>query len=127
MISSFSIRLALCALLAAAIFGAGWKAKGWQVDSVNLAVAEAAKEIRDNAIQRESDIAGQVEAKLSTLTANQTVIDRGIIREIQKPIYQRVCLEPGVISLLNAAARGEAPPAPAKPTGQVPGNSEPAH
>lgn len=124
---ALSLRLALCAIAIAVTFATGWTVKGWQVDSMNLAVAEAAQAIRDDAIKRESDIAGQVEAKLSTLTANQTVIDRGIIREIQKPIYQRVCLEPGAISLLNAAARGEAPPAPAKPAGQVPGGAEPAH
>lgn len=121
-----TLKLALYALLVAGIFASGWKVKGWQVDSVNLAVEQAAQAIRDDAIQRESGIAGKVEERLSTLTANQTVIDRGIIREIQKPIYQRVCLEPDVIGLLNAAARGETAPAPAKPTGQVSGNAQPA-
>ncbi len=117
---SLSLKLALYAVLVAGIFASGWKVKGWQVDSVNLAVEQAAQEIRDDAIQRESTIAGKVEERLSTLTANQTVIDRGIIREIQKPIYQRVCFEPDVVRLLNAAARGEAAPASAKPSGQVP-------
>lgn len=121
-----TLKLALYGVLVAGIFASGWKVKGWQVDSVNLAVERAAQAIRDDAIQRESGIAGKVEERLSTLTANQTVIDRGIIREIQKPIYQRVCLEPDVIGLLNAAARGEAAPAPAKPAGQVPGNPKPA-
>lgn len=126
MIASQQIRLAAYALIAVACFGTGWKVKGWQVDSENLAVQNAANAIRDNAIARESDIAGKVEARLGELTANQTVIDRGIIREIQKPIYQRVCLEPAAIGLLNAAARGEAPPAPAEPARQVPGRAEPA-
>lgn len=103
---SLSIRLALYALLVAAIFGSGWKVKGWQVDSVNLAVEQASKAIRDNAIDRESTIASQVEQQLSGLKANQTVIDRGIIREIQRPIYQRVCLEENAILMLNSAARG---------------------
>lgn len=117
---ALSLRLALCAIALAATFTTGWTVKGWQVDSVNLAVKEASDAIRDNAINRESGIAEKVEERLSTLSANQTVIDRGIIREIQKPIYQRVCLEPDAVSLLNAAARGEAPAAPAKPAGQVP-------
>lgn len=115
-----TLKLALYGILVAGIFASGWKVKGWQVDSVNLAVERAAQDIRDDAIQRESGIAGKVEERLSTLTANQTVIDRGIIREIQKPIYQRVCFEPSLVQLLNAAARGEAPPAPAKPSGKVP-------
>lgn len=115
-----TLKLALYGILVAGIFASGWKVKGWQVDSVNLAVERAAQAIRDDAIQRESGIAGKVEERLSTLTANQTVIDRGIIREIQKPIYQRVCFEPSLVQLLNAAARGEAPPTPAKPAGKMP-------
>lgn len=122
-----TLKLALYGVLVAGIFASGWKVKGWQVDSVNLAVERAAQAIRDDAIHRESGIAGKVEERLSTLTANQTVIDRGIIREIQKPIYQRVCLEPDAIRLLNAAARGEAPADPAKPVGQVPGDAKSAH
>ena len=107
-------------LVAAISLGAGWAVRGWKEDSVNLAVANAAAAIRDDAIARESDVAGKVEKRLGELNANQTVIDRGIIREVQKPIYQRVCLEPEAIRLLNAAARGETPPDPAKPAGKVP-------
>ena len=126
MISSLSVRVALCVLLAAAIFGSGWKVKGWQVDSENLAVSKAAQAIVDKVNENDSNIAAVVEEKLGGLKANQTIVDRGIIREIQKPIYQRVCLEPDVISLLNAAARGEAPAVTGKPAGALPGNAKPA-
>lgn len=117
---SLGARLALCAMALAITLTTGWTVKGWQVDSVNLAVEQAAKKIADKAIERESGIASKVEERLAGLTANQTVIDRGIIREIQKPIYQRVCLEPDAIRLLNAAARGEAPDDPGKSAGKVP-------
>ncbi len=118
---TLSIRLALYALLVAGIFSAGWQVRGWKNDSEQAAVDRAAQAIADKASQRESDFAGQLEQKLATLKANQTVIDRGVIREIQKPIYQRVCLEPDAVSLLNAAARGEAPTTTGQPAGGVPG------
>lgn len=107
-------------IIASAAFAAGWLVHGWKEDSANLAVERAAQAITEKAMARESDIAGKVEQTLAGLSANQTVIDRGIIREIEKPIYMRVCLEPGAISLLNAAARGEAPAAAAEPGAKVP-------
>lgn len=120
------IRVLAYLAIAALCFGSGWKVKGWQVDSENLAIERAAAAIRDQAMARESDIAEKIEQRLGELQANQTVIDRGIIRETEKPIYLRVCLEPGAIGLLNAAARGQAAPVPADPAGQVPGRAQPA-
>lgn len=113
-------RIAICAAMAALCVFIGWQTRGWKEDSESLAVERAAQAIVDKVVANESGIASKVEERLAGLTANQTVIDRGIIREIQKPIYQRVCLEPGAISLLNAAARGESPATSAKPAGQVP-------
>lgn len=110
-------------IVAAIGLAVGWTIKGWEQDSVNLAVERATKKIADDATARDSSIAKTVQDKLATLTANQTVIDRGIIREVQKPIYQRVCLEPDAIRLLNAAARGEAPDDSGKSAGQVPGRA----
>lgn len=113
-------RIAICIALAALCVLTGWQARGWKEDSESLAVERAAQKIVEKATANESGIASKVEERLAGLTANQTVIDRGIIREIQKPIYQRVCLEPDAIRLLNAAARGEAPDAAGKPSGKVP-------
>lgn len=115
-----SAALVLVLTVAVGSFIAGWKVKGWKNDSEQAAIERAAQAITEKAMARESDIAGKVEQTLAGLSANQTVIDRGIIREIEKPIYMRVCLEPGAISLLNAAARGEAPAAAAEPGAKVP-------
>lgn len=120
------IRVAGLALFAAVCFEAGWLIKGWQGDSQLLAVERAAQQIVEATRQRESEIAGTIEARLAELKANQTVIDRGVIREIEKPVYLRVCLERDAVSLLNAAARGEPASDPAKPAGQVPGATQPA-
>lgn len=113
------------AVIAAIVLAAagGWVVRGWSEDSAQLAVEKAAKLIDDKAIVRESALADLVETRLAQLKANEKIIDRGIIREIEKPIYQRVCLEPGAIRLLNAAARGEAATDTSEPVDAVPGAS----
>lgn len=99
-------------ILAAVIVGVlaglvtGWSVKGWYVDSVNLAVMEAAREIRDDAIGRESSIAKEVADQAAARLPVERVIDRGVIREIEKPIYYRVCFEPELVRLLNEGAKG---------------------
>lgn len=108
-------------IIASAAFAAGWLVHGWKEDSANLAVERAAAAIRDHALARESAIAAKVEQRLAELKANQTVIDRGIIRETEKPVYRNVCLpDSRVIGLLNAAAQGAAAD-PAELAGEVPG------
>lgn len=107
--------------LIAGIAYSGWMARGWFEDSKDLA-AQKAQEALAAAIREEmSGISRQVENRLGELRANERVIDRGVIREIHKPIYQRVCLEPDAVRLLNAAAKGDAP---REPDGEVsPGTS----
>ncbi|MDQ7735532.1 hypothetical protein QT231_22765 [Halomonas sp. SpR1] len=103
------LTLLVSAAALAATFAAGWQVSQWQNESAQLTAERAAQKAIDASMQRESKIAAHVEQRLSELTANERVIDRGIIREIQKPIYQRVCLEPDAIRLLNHAAAGTAP------------------
>ncbi|MGQ7261204.1 hypothetical protein [Vreelandella sp. V005] len=93
----------------AGTFAAGYQVAHWQNDSHALTAERAAQQAIDAAMNRESEIAAHIEQRLGELQANERVIDRGIIREIQKPIYQRVCLGPDAISLLNHAAAGTAP------------------
>jgi len=95
----------------AATFAAGYQVANWQNDSHALTAERAAQQAIDAAMQRESEIAAHVEKRLGELQANERVIDRGIIREIQKPIYQRVCIGPDAIRLLNHAAAGTDPSA----------------
>ena len=113
------LRLVLLATLAVAIAGGGWAARGWLEDAQRLSAERATREAIDAAMERESEIAAQVEAALADLDANERIIDRGIIREIEKPVYRRVCLEPDAIRLLNHAAAGTAPE-PAEPDDALP-------
>lgn len=109
---------ALLALLAATLAG-GWQARGWYEDANRLTAERAAQRTIDAALARESEIAASVEARLAELTASERVIDRGIIREIERPIYRRVCLEPDAVRLLNDAAAGRTPD-PAEPAEPLP-------
>ena len=109
--------LAVVALIAAIAAG-GWVGRGWYEDSQDLAEERGAQAAIQAAMERESGIAQVVEDRLADLQANERIIDRGVIREIQNPVYRSVCLPAGGLRLLNAAARGEA--IPAEPADEVP-------
>ncbi|GEN25392.1 hypothetical protein HCU01_33410 [Halomonas cupida] len=87
----------------------GWYSRGWLEDSQRLTAMQAAEAAIAAAMERESNIARRVEERLAELQASERVIDRGIIREVEKPVYRRVCLEPDAIRLLNHAAAGTIP------------------
>ncbi len=114
--------LVVLAVIAGIAFG-GWTARGWYEGKKDLAALKAAQAAINAAMARESGIAQAVEEKLATLKANQTVIDRGVIREVVKPIYQRVCFEPDLVRMLNLGA-DEA--LPADLADEVPGAAEQA-
>lgn len=102
----------------------GWKASGWHTDSVALAVSDAAAAIRDDALQRESDVARQVLESAAARAPAERVIDRGIIREVQKTEYRNVCFGPELVRLLNEGAKGSPGKAdPGKPAGDLSGGS----
>lgn len=109
--------LAVVALIAAIAAG-GWVGRGWYEDSRDLAEERGAQAAIDAAMERESKVAEKVEDRLADLKANERIIDRGVIREIQNPVYRNVCVPESGLRLLNAAARGE--PVPAEPAGEVP-------
>lgn len=110
--------LAVVAALAIAV-GVGWLSRGWFEDAQRLTEERAAQLLADAALDREADIAGIVENRLAELDASERVIDRGIIREIQKPIYRNVCLGADAVRLLNDAAAGRSPDS-AEPKTQMP-------
>lgn len=116
---TFKIKLAIIAVvLAGASFG-GWMARGWFEDSRDLAAQKAQEALAAQVREDMGKVSAHVEQRLSELRANERVIDRGVIREIQKPIYKRVCFEPELVRLLNDAQLGN----PAEPAGEVPEGS----
>ena len=94
----------------AAIAAGGWVGRGWYEDSRDLAEERGAQAAIDAAMERESKIAEKVETRLADLQANERIIDRGVIREIQNPVYRNVCVPDSGRLLINAAARGEPVP-----------------
>lgn len=123
MIFGLKAKLAVGAIAVTAAFGAGWVVKGKFEDSKDLAALEAQNALAAEIREGQAQISKQVEDRLGELRANERVIDRGVIREIQKPVYQRVCLPDNAIRLLNAAAAGEAP---GKPDGEGSRDTPPA-
>ncbi len=108
-------KLAALAAAIAAVAYAGWMARGWFEDSKDLAAMEAQQALAAEIRQDIGGISTQVEQRLGELRANERIIDRGVIREIQKPIYKRVCFEPELVRLLNDAQRGDT----GQPDGEV--------
>lgn len=84
---------------------AGWYGRGMHEDSKALVALELTVEKTNQGLARESEIAKVVAEKLSTLEASERVIDRGIIREIEKPMYRNVCLSDDAVRMLNEAAK----------------------
>ena len=97
---------AIALVAVAGLTAGGWLARGWFEDSKELIAITAQQALADEIRAGQAEVSQLVEKRLGELRANERVIDRGVIREIQKPIYQRVCLAPDAISLLNDAASG---------------------
>ena len=116
MIFGLKAKLAVGAIAVSAAFGAGWLVKGKFEDSKDLAALQAQNALAAEIREGQAQISKQVEQRLSELRANERIIDRGVIREIQKPIYKRVCFEPELVRLLNDAQLGN----PSEPAGEVP-------
>lgn len=104
---------------AASLAAGGWVVRGWYEGNLMVAVLEDRAALVEKVRGDVSGIAQQVETKLAKLKANERIIDRGVIREIQKPIYQRVCFEPELVELLNASLRGEPQAGSTGSTGEV--------
>lgn len=100
---------------AAAIVGAGgWMARGWFEDSKELVAVEAQQALATEIRSDMGKVVRTVEDRLKGLKANERIIDRGIIREIQKPVFRNVCIPPDgdAFRLLHSIANGEAPGKP---------------
>lgn len=109
----------LLVVTAISLAAGGWVVRGWYEGNLMVAVLEDRAALVEQVRGDVSGIARQVEDKLAKLKANERIIDRGVIREIQKPIYQRVCFEPELVELLNASLRGEPGAGSAGPAGEV--------
>lgn len=108
------LKPALIVVSVVGVAAGSWMVRGWFEDSKALAAAEVqialATEIRADM----GKIVRTVEDRLQSLKANERIIDRGIIREIERPVYRNVCIPPDgdAFRLLHSIANGEAPGKP---------------
>lgn len=108
------LKLALIAVTVAGLAGGGWMARGWFEDSKDLVALEAQQALVEEIRAGQREVSQHVEKRLSELRANERVIDRGIIREIEKPVYRNVCIpdDSDAFRLLRDLANGETPSQP---------------
>lgn len=119
MIFGLKAKAAVAAIALAGAVGVGWTAKGWFEDSKDLAAMEAQQALVEEIRAGQREVSQHVEQRLSELRANERIIDRGIIREIEKPVYRNVCVPPDsdAFRLLRDLASGQAP---GKPDDEMP-------
>jgi hypothetical protein len=117
---TFKVKLLIVGAVLGAVAMGSWTARGWFEDSKDLAAVEAQRALAAEIREGQAAISKQVEERLSQLRANERIIDRGVIREIQKPIYQRVCFEPELVRLLNDAQRGDTSQSDGEVSGTTP-------
>jgi hypothetical protein len=99
---------AIVALVALSIaFIAGWRVKGAFVAERDLAIVEAKQEFLESYRQAESEFSAALEGKLSTLKANERVINNEIIKIVDRPVYMNTCLDADGIALIERARKGE--------------------
>ena len=113
-----TLKLIACLLVVSALIGTGWVCRGWQEDAEDLAQLGAAQQAIAMAEKRESEVARVVEARLATLNANQTVIEREKIKLVDRPVYNLECLDAAGLLLIN---QSKARDGTRKPENKVPG------
>lgn len=109
MILGAKMKAVIALAAAGALVSGGWVARGWLEDSKDLVALQAQQALADEIREGQAKISKQVADHLSQMDGTERVIDRGIIREVSKPVYQRVCLPDRAVRLLNAAAQGKDP------------------
>lgn len=111
MIFGLKAKLIAGAVVVSAAFGSGWLVKGKFEDSKDLAALKAENALAAQIREDLGGIVSTVEGKLQGLKASERVIDRGVIREIQTPVFRNVCIPTDSQSfrLLNDLAAGRNP------------------
>ena len=115
--------IAVYALIAVAIylagFGSGYKVESWHRDSMEKVAVEAA----DKAITKKSIeanvIASATEKKKEAIRVEYRTITKTVDRIVDRPVYQRECIDDDGLLAINAALTGIAT-AGRQPDGTVP-------
>ena len=117
------IKLLVIAISATVLLGAGWQSRAWYEDSQNLTAERARQDVLDAVRSSIASVGELVEQQRSDLRVKERVIDRGVVREVQKIVYrERECFEPDLVRLLNLGAQGRSADVSGELTGDLPGD-----
>lgn len=99
LMSNPSVMVAIVAI----VFGAGWTVRGWQHDSMELAISKATEAMDSIQQQRESKTARVIENKLKGLKANERIIEtvRQDIIHNNNHVYTTACVAPDGLDHIN--------------------------
>lgn len=93
-------------IVAVLCFGTGWKIKSWQIAERDLAIMEARDAMIAEYRINEAGKAKILEDKLSTLRANERVIEREKLKIINRDVYHNECIDADGVRLIEAARGG---------------------
>lgn len=100
-------KMVLTGAIITASFAAGWVVKGVFVDSQAVAIEKAKAamiaELRDN----EAHIANILEHKLKDLKANEKVIQKEVVKLIDRPVYRSECIDADGVHIIERARTGK--------------------
>ena len=88
------------------LLATGWFTRGWYEDSQDLAENQRRTAEVAASLKRQAEVSQAVEDRLVEIRDAQRLINHGVIRELQNPVYHDVCLPDSGVGVLNSAAKG---------------------
>ena len=95
------VTLSMCVVMCVGSGIVGWKVRGWNEDSKELAAHSAVMETQRL-------VAISLEEKLQKLRENERTVVRETTKVVERSVYRNVCLDPDGVRLINAAKEGKA-------------------
>lgn len=96
-------KLILAAIVIIGSFATGWSVKGAYVAKEQLAIAEAKNELINDFRAMESNVSSTIETKLTSLKANERVINNEIVKIVNRDVYRNECLDVDGLQLIERA------------------------
>ena len=103
--AKFGFEAAIALAILAAAFAAGWVVNGWRYDAGRLESERAVAQSYAARVESFDRTAAETITKLIDSGEKQTIVQREVIREVEK-YRERPCFDSDVIRLLNVSATG---------------------
>lgn len=106
LLKQIPLKVVLTILIMSFCFFLGYRYNDYKHDSEELVAVKAAEEVRKIFEKRENIIARVVEEKLSTLRANERIIEKRTREIVERPIYLSQCIDQDGLDIINSYAKG---------------------